>query len=92
MDAHKYLTLTATIFGLMATAWTFLAWLRTQERKRLEGERQLSHALNNFGNLSNAIGQLQEDLKEMTIELAQIKTLLSLGLNVPALDKPRVRR
>lgn len=95
LTVDKWLALIASVFGLLASVWGFLVWLRALQRKQIEAERQLANALNNFAAVSTAIGSLDERLENLTLELAQIKTLISLAVN-PAgeisMGKVRSRR
>jgi hypothetical protein len=87
MTLVETVSISTAFLGVIASFYGFFNWLRHTERKRLESERQLVHALNNFALVRTAIEQLQEELQEQTIELAQIKTYLSYTL--PFADKPR---
>ncbi len=69
----------ASILAVSASLYAFFNWLKTSERRRLESERQLTHALNNFAAVSSAINQLHEQMEEQTVELAQIKILLNMA-------------
>jgi hypothetical protein len=73
----------ALITSLTTVAIGFLAWLRKDERDRYARERELSHALKNYGTLSVAVNQLEdkvdEGFQQVTLELSQIKTVLSIA-------------
>lgn len=90
MSLSALLSIIATCLGVIATLYAFYSWLHSTERKRIESERQLSHALNNYASLGVAIVDLKEVLQEQTIELAQIKTLLNYSLN-PGSENSKIR-
>jgi hypothetical protein len=83
MTIDKLLPLIIACISITCSSWAFYNWLSGNARKRIESERQLAHALNNFTTLHNAIGQLQEEIEQLTLEMVQVKTLMSLNMNPP---------
>lgn len=75
---EKFLAIAGSLISLSASLYGVLTWQRNCMRQRIEHERQLAHALKNYAQLGEAIAQLQEQTEQQTLELAQIKTLLSI--------------
>lgn len=94
---EKFIAIAGSLFSLGASIYGLLTWQRAQMRQRIEHERQLAHALKNYACLSEAVRQLQEETEQQTLELAQIKTLLSMAVapadnGMISAGKIRVRR
>lgn len=77
----QYLSLVATILGISASLFTFFNWFRSLQRRQLESERQLSHALNNFSAIQVAIAQLQESVDQLTLAVNRLEVYLNARLD-----------